>query len=193
MTGARYDVAITRGHAWCLFDLRGAAEPILEALAASRLPQPAEANRRVADGAGMAVARLGPNRWFVRAPAAEEGRLSASLAAAIDPVANADMALVTDQFEAFDLIGPGAADILAQGTALDVASGSFAADAMTATEMFGASILLERSGSLAGGFVLYIERSFGDWLERWLHAAAGLPSSMQPGNRVTDDKRRRSL
>lgn len=190
MNGARYEVTITRGHAWCLFELRGSVEPILSAL---RLPQPIEPNRRAARGAGMAVARIGPNRWFVRASAAEEGRLSAILAAAIDQIANADMALVTDQFEAFHLVGPGAGDILSQGTALDVAPATFAGDAMTATEMFGASILLERSEDPTGGFVLYIERSFGDWLERWLHAAAGIPSLTQPGNRVTDEKRRRSL
>jgi heterotetrameric sarcosine oxidase gamma subunit len=193
MNGARYDVRIARGHAWCLFELRGTAERVLGALGACGLPQPAEPNRRAAGDAGTRVARIGPGRWLVRAPAAQESRLATLLAAAIAPLADADMALVSDQFEAFRLQGGGAVDVLAQGTALDLAPASLAADAMTSTDMFGAGVVLERSDEPGGGFILLIERSFGDWLERWLHAAAGLPCAHEPGNRVTDDRRRGSL
>jgi heterotetrameric sarcosine oxidase gamma subunit len=193
MSGPRYDVRIARGHAWCLFDLRGSAERILGALGACGLPQPEQANRRAVGESGATVARIGPGRWFVHAPAAQEGRLAAMLAHAIDRLPDADMALVSDQFEAFRLQGRGAADILAQGTALDIAPASLAADALTATDMFGAGVLLERSDEPGDGFILLIERSFGDWLERWLHAATGRPCAIEPGNRVTDGKRQRSL
>ena len=193
MTEARYDVRIARGHSWCLFDLRGSAEHILAALGACGLPQPGQPNRRVVGESGATVARIAPGRWFLRAPAEHEARLAKSLAVAIDPLPDADMALVTDQFESFRLQGPGAADILAQGTALDVAPAGFAGDAMTVTDMFGTGVLLERSETTADGFILHIERSFGDWMERWLHAAAGLPCAIEPGNRVTDGKRQRSL
>jgi heterotetrameric sarcosine oxidase gamma subunit len=187
---ARYDVRIVRGHAWCLFDLRGPSERILPALAAAGLPQPVEPNRRLTGEVETAVARLGPTRWLLRAPISAEAQLAARLSAMIDSMADADMALVTDQFELFRLIGPGAGDVVAQGTALDIASAEFGADAMTSTEMFGAGVLLDRG---VDGFLITIERSFGDWMERWLHAAAGLSCAITPANRVTDDKRQRSL
>jgi heterotetrameric sarcosine oxidase gamma subunit len=189
-TASRYPVRLSRGHSWCLFEIRGPEAAIASVMAAAGLPAALEANRRVASGDAV-IARLGPRRWLLLAPIAEEEGWAGRLQAASSR-ADVDAVPVTDQFEAFRLSGEGVGDVLAQGSALDLSPSGFAADAMTQTDLFGAAALIFRSEPPEPGFTLIVERSFGDWLELWLHRAAGLDSEIRPANRVTEEKRQRS-
>jgi len=79
---------------------------------------------------------------------------------------------VSDAYVAFAVEGEGAADLLAQGLALDL--GLFAIDAGCRTRLGDVAVILTRTPD---GFVLRCERSYAEWLGGWLDRARGLTAS----------------
>ena len=81
----------------------------------------------------------------------------------------------------FELAGPGAADVLAQGTALDVSDAVFAAGSVTVTDLWGVAAVVERPADLPGCRRMTVDRSLAGFVEGWLQTANGLRSALKPG------------
>ncbi|MCA3261707.1 MAG: hypothetical protein ING44_07190 [Telmatospirillum sp.] len=73
---------------------------------------------------------------------------------------------VTHGYVAFAVEGPGAAELLAQGIALDF--DRLPADFAGRTRLGDISVILQRCAS---GYILRCERSYGEWLAGWLAEA----------------------
>jgi heterotetrameric sarcosine oxidase gamma subunit len=73
---------------------------------------------------------------------------------------------VSHAYAAFSVEGAGAADLLSQGIALDLAR--LAPDFAGRTRLGDIAVILVRT---AGGYVLRCERSYAEWLEAWLERA----------------------
>jgi heterotetrameric sarcosine oxidase gamma subunit len=73
---------------------------------------------------------------------------------------------VSDAYTGFSVEGLGAADLLAQGIALDLER--LAPDFAGRTRVGDVAIILVRT---AGGYVLRCERSYAEWLNAWLDRA----------------------
>ena len=81
----------------------------------------------------------------------------------------------------FELLGAGVADVLAQGTPLDVSSAAFAAGSVTVTDLWGVAAVIERPGGAADCLRVTVDRSLAGYVEGWLRTASGLQSPLQPG------------
>jgi sarcosine oxidase gamma subunit len=134
--------------------ISGALGPALEALApgaplvglGGEVGQGAHALRIARDTALLATSEPldAPEGWFAEGYA----------------VSAAD-----DAWIVFEIDGPGAADVVAQGTAADLAAGSPSAACLFA----GRPCLLSRRG---GAFRLHAEATFAEYLFEWLAGAA---------------------
>lgn len=159
----RYQVEITALEPRAIIELRG--DPAAaRCLAAGGVPAPTRRNH--ADGE---VLWLGPRRWLVMAPIEREAVLITSLvaAAAHEPMLVA--AVVSDMWCGLALRGPGAADVLAQATPLDL--DRLVEGNATMTDMFAVPVLLWRR---AGSFELWCERSLAQHVRECANVAAGL-------------------
>lgn len=152
-----------------LIELRGDAAAVARVAAACGLPLPRQANREAAAG-GIAVAWIGPRRWLVIAPAADEAALVARLECALADEALLDMAVVSDMFACLAVGGEGAIDVLAQGCALDLEGDALPVGGITGTEMWQVGVILRR---VEQGFEILVDRSLEGFLENWLVTAAG--------------------
>lgn len=79
---------------------------------------------------------------------------------------------VSDAYAAFAVEGEDAADLLAQGIALDL--GCLAVNTGCRTRLGDIAVILTRT---PGGFVLRCERSYAEWLGAWLLRARGFMAS----------------
>ena len=79
---------------------------------------------------------------------------------------------VSHAYSAFAVDGPAAADLLAQGIALDFEK--LPADFAGRTRLGEIAVILSRGPA---GYVLRCERSYGEWLAGWLAEAARITSS----------------
>ncbi len=75
-------------------------------------------------------------------------------------------------YAAFSVEGAGAADLLAQGIALDL--GRLAPDFAGRTRLGDIAVILARTST---GYVLRCERSYAEWLEAWLDRARSITIS----------------
>lgn len=79
---------------------------------------------------------------------------------------------VSDAYAGFAVEGEGAADLLAQGIALDLEC--LAVDTGCRTRLGDIPVVLTRTSA---GFVLRCERSYAEWLGAWLARAQSLTAS----------------
>lgn len=79
---------------------------------------------------------------------------------------------VSDAYAGFSIEGLGAADLLAQGIALDLER--LAPDFAGRTRLGDVAIILVRT---AEGYVLRCERSYAEWLAAWLERARSITAS----------------
>jgi sarcosine oxidase, subunit gamma len=177
----RYTANISRLPMMALFDARGSTAGLVQAFAACGLALPLSAHQVVNQGSGCAVLRLGPRRALIWAEASSETVLGDMLAAAFAVVPDADVALVSDMFIAFDVAGKGALDILAQGAPLDLSEAAFPAGSGTGTELWGTTVVLIRLDAVEPSFSIIVERSYAGFIEDWLMVASGGISTLKPG------------
>ncbi|MBL8808261.1 MAG: hypothetical protein JNN22_15555 [Rhodospirillales bacterium] len=102
---------------------------------------------------GPDAAAIGPDTWLMIGG-------DADVAAGID---------VSDSYAGFAVTGPSAADVFAQGIALDLDRA--VAGFVARTRLGDVAVLLWR---MPDGFVVRCERSYADWLAAWLARAVRL-------------------
>lgn len=160
----RYQVDITVPEPRAVIELRGDPAAAARCLATAGLPVPTRRNH--AEGE---VLWIGPRRWLVMAPAAREASLVTSLLAAAGHEPMLVAANVSDMWSGLALRGPGAVDVLAQATALDL--GRLADGDATTTDVFAVPALLWRR---AETFELWCDRSLARHVRESANVAAGL-------------------
>lgn len=75
---------------------------------------------------------------------------------------------MSDAYAGFAVTGPGAADLLARGMALDLER--LTPDFAGRAKLGEIAVLLDR---VAGGWRLRCERSYAEWLGAWLNSSTG--------------------
>ncbi|MBM3597994.1 MAG: hypothetical protein FJX35_07255 [Alphaproteobacteria bacterium] len=157
-----------------LFDLRGDAAAATACLEAIGLTAPTRPNSFVVSGDATAF-WIGPRRWLLRAALAREAALAGEFARLLTSRLDGRLAwasLVSDMYAGFTVGGADVLDVLAQGSPLDLSPPRFAADASTMTELFGVAALVHADAA-AQGFVIHVESSQAQFIERWLGSARG--------------------
>ena len=177
----RYDVALRQLAPSARFETRGKPEDLAAALRAAGLPVPERRNSSLAGDGHVRVDWLGPQRYVVTAPLDQEDALASALEAAFAGFAGADVACSTDMVVTFELSGSGSADVLAQGTPLDIGPAAFLAASVTGTELWGVGVIVERPAADPKTFRVTVERSYAGYVDGWLRTAAGLPADIRPG------------
>lgn len=170
MSRGRYDAAVSPLPAGALFDARGGEAALAAFAAAAGAPPATAANRFTATGDVRAL-RIGPRRVLIQAPLAREAGIAAALEAVAVGDEMADVALVSDMWSGFVVAGPGATDILAQGTPLPLSADAFPPGAATGTEMWAVAVILIREAT--DRFVVMVDRSLAGYLANWLAVANG--------------------
>jgi heterotetrameric sarcosine oxidase gamma subunit len=181
VSAPRYDVALRRLAPTARFDARGKPEDLAAALRAAGLPVPERRNSSLGSAGHVRIDWLGPQRHVVSAPLEQEEALGSALEAAFAGVAGADVTCSTDMVVTFELAGSGAADVLAQGTPLDISPAAFLPASVTGTELWGVGVIVERPAADPKTFRVTVERSYAGYIDGWLRTAAGLPADIRPG------------
>lgn len=167
MPDALYQVRIAQGDPSALIDLR-ALEGALDAIERTMgvaLP------RRVGQcvtSAEASVLTLGPYHWLIRTIIERESACASALEQAIGPERGA-ATIVSDAFVCVRLTGEDAALVLAQGTPLDLHPTRFPIGSCARSVLARASVLIVRD---SGGFEVLADRSYADYVARWLALAA---------------------
>jgi sarcosine oxidase subunit gamma len=165
-----YEVEIHARPPESLFDLRGEESTAAACLGAAGLTLPDGPNRASGDGETLAC-WVGPKHWLLLAPLEREDELDASFN---ELVAGhlASATRLTDAYAGFEISGPDADQVLAQGCALDLRPRQAPPGLATFTELFGARGLLYKPAE-PSRYRLYVDRSLGHYVGQWLHRAAG--------------------
>lgn len=124
----------------------------------------------VARRGGRTALRLGPDEWLLVSDAEGE---AAPLAAALEAAIGDRHATVVDVSAArvaTEIEGPGAADLLAAGCPLDLATGAFAPGTCAATVLGRIEALIERQGEAR--WRVFVRRSYAGHFDAWLRAVA---------------------
>jgi sarcosine oxidase, subunit gamma len=177
----RYTVTVVSVPMLAMFDARGREAGLAAGLAAAGLPFPACAGMRAVLPDGCSVLRAGPRRVVIMADIAMEAELGRALARGFAACPDADVTLVSDMFSVFDLTGPGAADVLAQGAPLDLSEAAVPAGRGIGTELWGTTVILIPIKGTETGFRIVVERSFAGYIEDWLAVASGSGPTRRPG------------
>lgn len=183
MTKTRYAATISRLPRLALFEARGKAEALELALRRAGLPWPATFNTMAMED-GVEVARIGPKRVVVMAPAAQEAGLLTSLEQAFSASMAADFVMLSDSFAGFSIEGADAESILRQGAPLDLSHSAFPPGAIAGTELWAITALMARPQAQASTFRVLVEASYAGYIESWLATANGLASPNRPGTMV---------
>ncbi len=163
-----YNVEIRCNDIATLIDLRGDPAALAGHLDAAHLELPKRPNARLATNEAM-LFRVGPRRVLLQAGPGLAPALSKALEAVAEDLMLA-AADISDAFVAFAVSGPDALDVMTQATPLDVSAETFPEDAASFTDVFGQAGLVTRA---PGGFAIFIERSYADYIEACLRRAAG--------------------
>lgn len=146
-----------------------------------------------AETGDLAVLRLAPDRWLVRAPLSAEASLAARLARAGDG-GHAMVTVLSDAFALFRLRGAGVRDLLAQGVAIDLDVGVFVPGSATRCALAKTSVVLHLHAG-AETWDLYVESPLQDYLAHWLQSArspdrGGVRDIASQSGRVCDEPTR---
>ena len=193
MSAQRYDVALRRLAPCARFETRGKPGDLAAALRAAGLPVPERHNSSLAGDRHVRVDWLGPQRYVISAPLEREDAVGSTLEAAFAGFAGADVTRVTDMVVTFELAGGGAADVLAQGTPLDISPATFLPASVTGTDLWGVGVIVERPAADPKTLRVTVERSYADYIDGWLRTAAGLPADIRPGVMIAPPRMAQSL
>lgn len=183
MTTPRYAATISRLPRLALFEARGRAEALEAALRMAGLPWPATFNTIAAQDA-VEVARIGPKRVLIMAPAEQEDGLLAALERAFSANIAADFVMLSDSFAAFSVDGDDAEPILRQGAPLNLSIQAFPPGAIAGTELWATTALIARSPTQHPSFHVLVEASYAGYIESWLACANGMASPNRPGTMI---------
>ena len=193
ISAQRYDVTLRRLAPCARFETRGKPGDLAAALRAAGLPVPERRNSSLAGDGHVRVDWLGPQRYVVTAPLDQEEAVGSALEAAFAGFASADVTCITDMVVTFELAGSGAADVLAQGTPLDIGPAAFLAASVTGTELWGVGVIVERPAADPKTFRVTVERSYAGYVDGWLRTAAGLAADNRPGVMIAPPRVAQSL
>ncbi len=129
---------------------------------------PVEPNTSAGAG-GVTALWLGPDEWLVVTPKAREARVAAALRQAL-----AGAGAVTEVGDARTVIalaGPKAREVLMKGCSLDLHASVFTPGRCAQSAVARAQTILHLVDERPE-FELYVQRSFADYLWRWLEDAA---------------------
>lgn len=118
-------------------------------------------------GEGRSVVWVAPNEWLVFLAASAEPALVAALA-----VEGVFATSIGDARTGIAIDGERAAEVLARGTGIDLHPAVFPEGRVCNTRLAQLAVMLARPPS-APGFHVWVDRSAGAWLWRWLLDAAG--------------------
>lgn len=181
MTTPRYPALLARAAARARFEAAGQPQALADALAAAGLPHPARPNTSATAPGLERVDWLGPRRIVVSAAMDQEGRLDRQLQQAFARFAAADVLCATDMVAEFALTGPGAAEVLAQGSAVDFSSHAFPPGSVTVTDLWGIAAIVARTADAPDALCVTVDRALSGFVEGWLQTALGLPAPQRPG------------
>ncbi len=177
----RYQLTLRTLEPCARFEAAGQPTALTAALGAAGLRLPARANTSALSDGAVQVDWLGPHRFVISSPMSDEQRLHGLLLQAFSAFEMADVCCTTDMVVRFELSGAGAADVLAQGTGLDVSDASFAPGCAAVTDLWGVAAVIERPQDLPLCRRVIVDRSLAGYVEGWLQTANGLPSALKPG------------
>jgi heterotetrameric sarcosine oxidase gamma subunit len=183
MMKARYTATISRLPRLALFEARGQADAIEAALRMAGLPWPATFNTMAAQDA-VEVARIGPKRVLIMAPAEQEDGLGSGLEQAFSANSAADFVMLSDSFAAFAVDGDDADAILRQGAPLNLSRQAFPTGAIAGTELWATTALIARPQTRNVAFLVLVEASYAGYIESWLACANGMASPHKPGTMI---------
>lgn len=165
-----YDATITEQPIRALIDLRG-GESAREAFSSALdLALPREPNTaRGRDG--VWALWLGPDEWLIVAPDKRERLLEDSLRRAAGGL-QAAVTAVSDSYAIFQVSGPEARDVLAQGTSLDLHPRLFG-PGHCARSVFAKTKALIHQIDDVPTYDLYFDVSFANYVTRWFDTARG--------------------
>ena len=170
-----YRVEVSRRPGCTLFDLRGPAGSADTVFKRLRTAAPVRPNTVRASGT-WAVYWTGPRRWLLREdyglPAGSPGAATPASLAGDEAPLDISMVDVSDAYVRFSVAGPDALDVMSQATPLDLDPGTFPDGSASYTEFFGTTTLTE-CVSAGTSFVVFVERSYADYVEACLRRAAG--------------------
>jgi len=152
-------------------NLRGTPEPaFLDAVAAAVGVRPATQSGVAAQADGRAALWIGPNEWLVVTPPGAEIEAAAHLREALAE----HRAAVTDVSESLAVIavsGVNARHLVAKGMSLDLHPRAFAAGCCARASLAKTVVLIHQTDD-EPAYDLYVDRSFAEYLWRWLEDAA---------------------
>ncbi len=173
MTGYQVQVDRLPEQTICVLQAREEACPALSSALGTPLPRTPFASAR--HGA-LEVLALAPNRWWLLAPMADEQALVESWQQAVRDLPAA-VALVSDQFTGFSLHGADCRRVLRQAVHLDL---DRLGDGQQARCAFARTSAVLRVMAFDQHYQLYVDAALTDYVERYLHAAAGRPMTSNP-------------
>ncbi len=152
-------------------NLRGDGKKKFRETAAEALGFEPPSKPNTTAGAGGRVALwLGPDEWLVTTPPGEEAETADALRAAFGD-RHVVVTDVTDGRAVIGLAGAGARDVLTMGCPLDLHPRAFAAGACAQSTLAKSLVILHCTDD-APAYDIFVERSFADYLWKWLEDAA---------------------
>ena len=149
-------------------NLRGRAEDAAFLEAAKRAldaPLPLQPNRVETTGE-VSILWLGPDEWLVAGAAGSETKILEALDQVLEGFA-VSITDVSDAMTVIELSGAHARAVLRKGCGIDLHPRAFATGHCAQTALALAQVIFHQTGE-APGFDLYVDRSFADYLWRWL-------------------------
>ncbi len=113
---------------------------------------------------------LGPNEWLLITPDGSETEILSALTAALSGRHHA-VTDVSDGRAVIGLSGPRARDVLMKGCSLDLHPRTFAVGQCAQTRLARCHVLLHQIAATPA-YDVYVQRSFADYVWRWLEDAA---------------------
>jgi len=181
VTSGHYDVSIRRLEPCARFEAVGSPETLAAALRLAAIQLPSAPATSTWSPGGVQVDWLGPRRYAVTAPMPDEQRLLGLLQEAFTAFEFALVFCCSDMVTRFELAGPGAPDVLAQGTALDMSDQSFALGSAVVTDLWGVAAVIEHPLDAPQCRRVIVDRSLAGFIEGWMQTANGLSSTFKPG------------
>jgi sarcosine oxidase subunit gamma len=128
------------------------------------LQLPTTPNRRASGASGTEILWLGPDEWLFIARA-DGDALAADVEAVVRPGAGTVVNLSSHR-TALEVRGPGARDILASGTSVDLHPSVFGADHVVQAPLARAAVILSRRDAVT--WRVLVRTSFARYLADWL-------------------------
>ena len=153
-----------------LISLRIGAEglPAVEGALGIAAPRP---SGPAAVNGSVAVFALGPDEWLVRTGPDEEERWLSKLEEAAAASFGA-VVLVSDAWRVFTVTGPGALDVLAQATGVDLHPDAFPTGRVVRAAFARIAAIIHRIDDRPA-FDIYVDASVARYAQRWIASAIG--------------------